>query len=204
MLFSRRDKAPILDRMLSWFWPRRGWKRAWEYVWRRVSRLSGSPHAVALGFSVGVFASFTPFMGFHFMIGFLLAYLLRGSLIASAFGTFIGNPLTFPFIWILTYRSGLFLLGMDVPEKIIIELPATAWWLLLNDPNAFWQQFWNQLWPLIRPMTVGGVPLGTVFALAFYFPLRAAVSAYQNKRRARLAEVARTQRAATNGHRVNA
>jgi hypothetical protein len=204
MLFSRREKAPLFDRVLSWFWPRRGWKRAWGYVLRRVSRLSGSPHAVALGFAVGVFASFTPFMGFHFMIGFLLAYMLRGSLIASAFGTFVGNPLTFPFIWILTYRVGLFLLGMDVPEKITIELPATAWWLLFEDPNLLWQQFWNQLWPLIRPMTVGGVPIGTVIGLLFYFPLRMAVSAYQNKRRERLAEAARTQRAGSNDRRVNA
>ncbi len=171
---------------------------------RRVSRLSGSPHTVALGFSVGVFASFTPFMGFHFLIGFLLAYLLRGSMIASAFGTFVGNPVTFPFIWILTYRTGMFLLGMDVPETITIELPSAAWWLLFENPQLLWQQFWDQLWPLIRPMTVGGVPIGTMIGLAFYFPLRMVVTAYQNKRRARLAEVARLQRTGTNDNRVNA
>ena len=192
------------DRVLSWFWPRRGWKRAWGYVVRRVSRLSGSPHTVALGFSAGVFASFTPFMGFHFMIGFLLAYLLRGSMIASAFGTFIGNPITFPFIWILTYRSGLFLLGMDVPENITVELQGVSWILLIEDPNRLWQQFWDQLWPLIRPMTVGGVPIGITIAILFYFPLRMAVSAYQNKRRERLAKVARAQRSETNHNRVNA
>ena len=84
----RAATKPHSDRVLSWLWPRRGWKRAMDYVRHRVSRLSGSPHSVALGFAVGVFASFTPFMGFHFMIGFLARLLLRGSLIASAFGTF--------------------------------------------------------------------------------------------------------------------
>lgn len=192
MLFSRREKAPLHDRLLAWLWPRRGWRRAWQYVLRRVSRLSGSPHAIALGFAVGVFASFTPFMGFHFMIGFLLAFLFRGSMIASAFGTFIGNPLTFPFIWFVTYRTGLFLLGMEVPEKISIELPETAWWLLFQDPNLLWRQFWDQLWTLIRPMTVGGVPIGIAAAILFYFPFRAAVSAYQKKRRARLAQAGRS------------
>lgn len=189
---------------MSWFWPRRGWKRAGGYVWRRVSRISGSPHTVALGFSVGVFASFTPFMGFHFLIGFLLAYLLRGSLIASAFGTFVGNPITFPFIWLLTYRTGLFLLGMEVPESVTIELPTTTWWMLFNDPNHVWQQFWNQLWPLIRPMTIGGVPIGTVIGLLFYFPLRAAVAAYQRKRRERLAAVAEAERSRSNVNQVGA
>ena len=204
MLFSRRKKAPLIDRMLAWIWPRRGWKRAWEYVLRRVSRLSGSPHTIALGFAVGVFASFTPFMGFHFMIGFALAYMLRGSMIASAFGTFAGNPVTFPFIWILTYKTGLSILGMDAPDDIAIELPSTAWWLIFHDPQLLWQQFWNQLWPLVRPMTIGGVPIGIATGLAVYFPIRAAVGAYQNKRRARLAAVAETQRTTTNSNRVNA
>lgn len=204
MLFSRRNKAPLPHRVLSWFWPRRGWKRAWGYVVRRVSRLAGSPHTVALGFSVGVFASFTPFMGFHFLIGFLLAYLLRGSMIASAFGTFVGNPITFPFIWILTYRTGLFLLGMDAPDDITIELQGASWLLLFEDPNRLWQQFWDQLWPLVRPMTVGGVPIGVMVGLTFYFPLRMAVSAYQSKRRERLAAVARSQRVDGNGNRVSA
>lgn len=187
MLFARRNKAPLWERVLSWFWPRRGWKRAGSYVLRRVSRMPGTPHVIAVGFSAGVFASFTPFMGFHFMIGFLLAYILRGSLIASAFGTFVGNPITFPFIWILTYRTGLFLLGMDVPEKVAIELPTSTWWMLFNDPNQLWRQFWDQLWPLVRPMTVGGVPIGITMALLFYFPLKAAVAAYQRKRREKLA-----------------
>lgn len=175
-----------------------------EYVWHRVSRLSGSPHAVALGFSVGVFASFTPFMGLHFMIGFLLAYLVRGSMLASAFGTFVGNPITFPFIWILTYNFGSYLLGMEGRGDVSIELPGAAWWLLFHDPQLLWQQFWNQLWPVIRPMTVGGVPIGTAAGLLVYFPIRYVVSAYQVKRRARLAAIAETQRSASSGNRVNA
>jgi len=204
MLFSRRNKAPLTDRVLSWLWPRRGWKRAMDYVRHRVSRLSGSPHTVALGFAVGVFASFTPFMGFHFLIGFLLAYMLRGSMIASAFGTFAGNPVTFPFIWILTFNFGSYLLGMEGKQDISIELPGAAWWLLFHDPNLLWQQFWNQLWPVIRPMTIGGIPLGTAAGLSTYFPIRYAVAAYQRKRRARLAAIAQTRRSSPPSNQVNA
>ena len=175
-----------------------------DYVRHRVSRLSGSPHTVAIGFSAGVFASFTPFMGFHFLIGFLLAYVLRGSMIASAFGTFAGNPITFPFIWLLTYNFGSYLLGMEGQGEVSIELPGAAWWLLFHDPHLLWQQFWNQLWPVIRPMTVGGVPLGLAAGSVVYFPIRYAVSAYQRKRRARLAAIAQSQRGSSSQDQVNA
>ncbi|MGI9416097.1 MAG: DUF2062 domain-containing protein [Hyphomicrobiales bacterium] len=198
MLFSRRNKPKFGSRLQSWIWPRGGWRRAGGYMWYRVSRLSGSPHAIAIGFSAGVFASFTPFMGFHFMIGFFAAYLLGGSLIASAFGTFAGNPVTFPFIWIVTFKFGSYLLGMDGNQDISIELPGTAWWLLFNDPQTLWEDFWSQLWPVIRPMTIGGLPLGIMIGSAVYFPVRLVVSAYQRKRRERLARATRPQSGSSN------
>ena len=192
MLFSRRNKPNLANRVQSWFWPRGGWRRAGGYMWYRVSRLSGSPHTIAIGFAAGVFASFTPFMGFHFMIGFLAAYMLGGSLLASAFGTFAGNPITFPFIWIITFKFGSYLLGLDGDmEDVSIELPGMAWWMLVHDPQTLWKEFWSQLWPVIRPMTIGGLPLGIMIGTSVYFPVRLLVSAYQRKRRERLASVTR-------------
>jgi uncharacterized protein len=42
------------------------------------------------------------------------------------------------------------------------------------------------LWhPLLEPMTVGGIPLGILAGALLYFPIRAAVSAFRNARRAR-------------------
>jgi len=188
MLFRRRNRASLGERLQCWFWPRRGWRRAAEYVFYRVSRLSGSPHTIAIGFSAGVFASFTPFMGLHFMIGFVLAFALGGSLLASALGTFAGNPVTFPFIWIMTYNFGMFLLGMEGSDQVDIELSSSAWWMLFNDPRGLWVEFWNNLWPLIRPMTIGGVPLGALAGTIVYFPIRYAVGVYQRRRQERLAK----------------
>ena len=47
-----------------------------------VSR-SGS----ATNTTAGVFASFTPFIGFHFLLAFALAYLVAGNMAAAALGT---------------------------------------------------------------------------------------------------------------------
>ena len=117
-MFRRRVQLHPIERLRELVWPRLGWKRAFQYGWRRVWRLGGTPHAVALGVSAGAFASFTPFIGFHFAIGFAIAWVLRGNLIASAFGTFVGNPLTFPIIWLATYDLGYWLLqGSEAPSE---------------------------------------------------------------------------------------
>ena len=188
MLFQRRRSLHLMQRLKLFVWPRTGWRRAGEYVWHRLSRLRGSPHSIAIGFAAGVFASFTPFMGFHFMIGFALAYAIRGSLIASAFGTFVGNPLTFPFIWVVTYKLGAFLLGIERPVTEVeaeLELSTNAWWMVVHDPTGLWKEFLKDVWTLIRPMTVGGVPLGILAGLLLYFPVARAITVFQEARRHR-------------------
>ena len=73
MLFRRRKKADLLERARTFFWPRRSFLRSAQYFIKRVLRLSATPHAIAAGVAAGVFASFTPFLGFHFVIAAGLA-----------------------------------------------------------------------------------------------------------------------------------
>ena len=51
-----------------------------------------------MGVSAGVFISFLPIPGFHFLLAALVAWCLAGNVVASALGTAFGNPLTFPVI----------------------------------------------------------------------------------------------------------
>ena len=139
---------------------------------KRVLRLSGSPHAIALGVAAGVFISFTPFVGLHFMLGFVVAWLAGGNLVASAFGTFIGNPLTFPLIWASTFELGNWMLGRAAGVPFSFDANTS----ILHDSL-------DALWPLIMPMTVAGVPMGILFGIGFYFPVRAMVERYQARRR---------------------
>lgn len=175
MLFQRRHKPDFGERVRIFLWPRRGWRRSTQYVTKRVLRLSGSPHAIALGFAAGVFASFTPFVGFHFMIGFLVAWIVGGNMVASALGTFVGNPLTFPFIWASTFQLGNWLLGHASGKPFHFD--AT---------KSIFNESLDVLLPLIKPMTVAGVPMGIVAAMVFYFPVRMMIDAYQARRREKL------------------
>lgn len=168
MLFRRRERPDLLERLRVSLWPRRSWGRSGRYVIFRLSRLRATPYAIAIGAASGVFVSFTPFMGLHFILGGVIAWIFRGSIIASALGTFVGNPLTFPFIWFGAYEFGSWILGSEA-TKTHIDLSQG----ILH----------SSLDKLILPMTVGGVPMGLVASAITFFIVRKLVEAYQEKRR---------------------
>merc|ERR1711991_654183 len=110
MVFKRKKKLTIFKNLKSLFFSERGWRRAIEYISHRIRRLPDSPHRIALGLSFGVFASFSPLFGFHFLLGALLAYVFNANVFASILGTFFANPITFPFIAAISVRMGVFIL----------------------------------------------------------------------------------------------
>lgn len=186
MLFRRRRRQTAIQRLAIFLWPGRGLHRGWVYAWHRVKRISGSPHAIAMGFAAGAFASFTPYIGFHFLIAGLIALALGGSIIASAFGTCVGNPLTFPLIWYATYNLGGLLLGYDLRSSFEINLPDGMLLQLLTHPVEFWRLIWGELGRFVVPMTVGSLPIGLAVAALIYYIVRPTVAAYQNRRQSRL------------------
>jgi uncharacterized protein (DUF2062 family) len=185
MIFRRRKPADRWERFRTFMWPRRSFSRSARYFSKRVLRLTATPHAIAAGVAAGSFASFTPYMGLHFLLAAGLAWALRGNLLASALGTAVGNPLTFPFIWAATYHVGNFILSGRQPSDIEpMQLGA-----------VFRHLEFSQLWhPLLKPMTVGAIPVGVPVAVGLYFLTRWATAAFQEKRRARLAARATPKR----------
>jgi uncharacterized protein (DUF2062 family) len=175
MLFRRRDKASLRERFRTWLWPRVSWRRSGRYFLKRTVRLSGTPHAVAIGTAVGAAVSFTPFLGVHVLLSIALAWLLRGNLAAAAIGTFLGNPLTFPAIWGATYELGQFLLHGAATAR------AETFGLELAEKPV------GHLLPMIMPMLAGSIPLGLAAACITYVAVYKAVSAYQQARRQRFA-----------------
>jgi uncharacterized protein (DUF2062 family) len=45
----------------------------------------------------------------------------------------------------------------------------------------------DQIWPLLKPMTLGAIPVGLALAALSYVLVRPAVNAYQHRRRALIA-----------------
>ncbi len=202
MLFRRRTPPGIGEKLRVWIWPRRSWVRSSQYVSKRIFRLTGSPHTIAAGVAAGVFASFTPFMGLHFIIAFMVAYVLAGNMIAAALGTFVGNPLTFPFIWASTFSFGRFILGDTAPATAPFShlgqtMKHIGHALGRLDFTAFGSalaEIWN---PLLKPMLFGGIPLGIAVGFAFYLVTRRAAKFFHAGRQKKLLAKAHEMRART-------
>lgn len=179
MLFKRRDKPTATENIRVFLWPRRSWARSVNYIMLRVNRLSGSAHAIALGCAAGIFVSYTPIMGFHFLAAAAVAYLIGGNLLASALGTFFGNPLTFPFIWASAFKFGHWILGNEAQDFRVGDL-------LDIFSHGFFYALDHAYELYMKPMMIGGIPLGFVCAFFGYFIIRKLVENYQARRLAHL------------------
>lgn len=157
MMFSRKYPARIAERALEMFWPRGGVQRGWLYLWHRLKRLRHHPHSVALGFAIGVFVSFTPFLGLHLAFCVGMSIFLRVSILASLIGQVVGNPVTLPFIWLSSYQLGNVLLNRQ-------SSAASA------DMGTLMEKFFSfeTIGSIFLPMMTGGAVLGLVFASLSY------------------------------------
>lgn len=173
-MFKRRARRTFWGRAREFIWPQSGWRRAFAYMTHRIKRLPGTPQSIAAGVACGVAASFTPLVGFHFILAALLAWLIGGSIIASAIGTAVGNPWTFPFIWIGIYRLGALILGSDVSETLPEGFTLTY---IVDNPSA-----------VLLPMAVGAVPAALVAWSVTYWPVLNIVTKYRELRRRRMAK----------------
>jgi uncharacterized protein (DUF2062 family) len=197
MVFRRRDRPAFLVRLREAFYPRRGWRRALEYIGHRVRRIPDSPHRIALGFSCGVFVSFSPLFGFHFFYAMFLAWALRGNVLASLIGTVAGNPLTFPIIASTSLALGRRILGYGATGRdfgritdAFAEAGEGIWrgvLSLLGNGEAEWQKVAAFFTEIIWPYYVGGLLPGLIASIASYYLTRPLIAAYQAARRKRLA-----------------
>ena len=176
-VFRRRQPRTKTQHARELVWPSAGWRRAGKYFWYRIVRMPGTPYSIAAGLACGVAVSFTPFLGCHFIMAAIFAWIIRANLLASAIGTAAGNPYSFPFIWVLVYNVGVVLLGwegqLDMPEEIS------------------WRFLWENFVDVFVPLLVGGVPVGAAFWLMTFFPAWYGIERYQRLRRTRLAGIRR-------------
>ena len=193
MIFKRREKVSYFVQFKESFLPRTGWKRAIEYFAIRIKRLPDSPHKIALGLTCGIFACFLPIFGFHFLIAAILAYLVNGNIVAAIFGTFFGNPVTFPLIASFSINLGQRLLGQELIDvESLLEKCVKffdALWrgfkAIFGYGKSDWKLVFDFASEIFFPYLVGGFLLGFVTALTSYVVLRPMILAYQLRRRNR-------------------
>ncbi len=174
MLFKRRKRLSAVMRLRYALWPARSFNRSLRYRILRLLRIQSSPHRIALGSALGVFAVFTPFLGFQMTLAALLALALRGSVLASAVSSFAGNPLTYPIIWISTFTVGNVFLDSSASAEISkFSDGAEALGRSIREASADGvASAVEGLWPILKPMALGALPLGGLTALLTYIAVR--------------------------------
>ena len=192
-MFKRRERRSIFRFFYEVIFSLKGISRAIGYVGIRLKRIPDTPHKISLGMSCGIFASFTPLFGLHFLIAGLLSYVLRANVLASLIGTFIGNPITFPIITVFNLKLGEWILGSNEYSSgdggKIFE--GFLDFIFLKYKSLFTEGSIGEnsvprmnefLYGVFIPYSLGGLILGISVAIISYFLLRPLVSTYKKKR----------------------
>lgn len=183
MLFKSNRSPGLIGRFRLALWPRRSWNRSARYTYLRLKRLPSSPHRIAVGVAIGVFAVFTPFLGFQLLLAAILCIVLRGSILASFLASFLGNPLTYPMIWFSTYHVGNLLLGISSgPLKGFQKNAAAIWESLITFSLDAFLAAVASIWPIFKPMLLGALPLGAAAGLLAYAATRKLIGAARSNK----------------------
>lgn len=191
MVFKRRNPKTWRELATESVWPRGGWARAATYVKHRLTRLPDEPHRIARGVFAGVFISFTPLFGFHFLSSALMAWILRGNILAALLATFIGNPITTPLIAISSVEIGHWMLGIDEPLTVISIFGAfagagTEIWnnliAIFTPETTHWSSLARFFRVIFLPFLVGGILPGLIVGMIFYYLTIPVIRAYQRIR----------------------
>jgi len=191
VVFKRRDQRTWLQVIGRGIYPKGGWTRAVSYVMHRLRRLPDPPHRIARGVAAGVFVCFTPFFGLHFLLAAVLSFLMQGNILASLLATFVGNPLTFPFIATISLEMGSWMMGtpggmhFDQVARIISHASAEVWVnfrAIVTGDEYDWNRMGIFYRGVFRPYLVGGIVPGILSGVGFYMLTVPAVAAYQNRR----------------------
>jgi uncharacterized protein (DUF2062 family) len=131
--------------------------------------IDDSPERSAAAFALGVFFGFSPFVGFHTLLGIAFAFLLNFNRVAVLLGVYSNLPwIVAPYYAFTTMFVGARLTGYRIPPGFRDQVTA------LFEQSLFSGDFWRQLLVLFRPFlvpyTVGSL-IGAVVLSAIAYPL---------------------------------
>lgn len=145
---------------------------------RVLLRLMGreeSLERVAAAVAVGVGVGLSPFIGFHFFLAIVFAFVFRLNKLDTVLGSLVGNPWTLPPFFAAGYRLGRAILGY-APATV----PALKWQRILH--HDFWVSFRGPgFGPRLASFLVGTTLLAAVVALATYLIARGVLKLYHRR-----------------------
>lgn len=132
--------------------------------------IDDSPERTAAAFALGVFFGFSPFLGFHTLLGIAFAFLLNFNRVAVLLGVYSNLPwVVAPYYAFATMVVGGPLTGRRIPPGFREQVAA-----LFEQQSLFHADFWRHVVTLFRPFLVPyvvGSLIGCVVLSALAYPL---------------------------------
>lgn len=158
--------------------------------------LRASAAEIGRGLAVGTLVAFTPTVGLQTVLAAVLATLVGGSRAAAILPVWISNPLTFPIVYVTTYRVGRWFWPGRTAEGLTGALEEFLASLQVTDPwdvAARVSLLLSLGSEMAIPLWLGGILVGSVAAVAAYALTVGAIAAARAtlRRRPRLGHPAR-------------
>ncbi len=126
-----------------------------------------TPHRISIAFALGVFLGISPFLGFHTVGAFFLAWLLGLNRLVAIVGVYVTNPWTIVPIYSFNLWIGIKMIGINQ------ALPDVDW------QNLTIMYLINHLTPLIVPFIAGSIIVGAVAGIVSYFIISGLIIKYR-------------------------
>ena len=156
---------------------------------RWLARLAASddtPRRTAAAFALGVFLSFSPFLGLQTIVGLSLAVALRLSRVAVLIGLCVNLPWIMVPWYTMTTAAAAYLMGVPIAVEFRSHLAALFELSIFR--TAFWTGAVELVWPFLGPFVVGSTAGALVAGALAYAAFRPIVEAARGRRLAREAE----------------
>ena len=130
-----------------------------------------TPARTAAAFALGVFFSFSPFLGFQVAGSFALAFLLRLNRVAVFAGLNANLPWFLVPWYVLTTSAAATAMGTEMPENFAALLRSL--FSISVASSEFWQRAWTLLSPLAWPFVLGSTCGAALIGVVAYYGARA-------------------------------
>lgn len=162
--------------------------RARRFLSQRILHANDTPHKVALGAGLGMFAAIVPFVGFQTAAAVALAALFRANKAICIPMVWVSNPLTGIPIYATCLIVGKWLWpsGENVDLGVALKrLSPPSSWGGFVDPG-YWSTFFSNLATLGIELWVGIFVVAIASGIVTYLITRWLVTVYRDRRRHRI------------------
>ena len=142
---------------------------------RRILRIHDTPHAIAMGVSIGTFMGWGPLYGLHTVLALVLAALSRCNKAAAVVAAWINNPITIVPILYGQYRLGALLLpgervhgAWPAIQRLAHSLGQISLLRFGESMHALGESVKGIGWDIFWPWLVGCVVSCTLLAVIAY------------------------------------